>query len=121
MTTANQWWSERRPEIVELFDREIYGRVPSTVPKVNWQVVSTVKMNGDVPVITKQLIGHVENSAYPAIKVDIQLTLSTPANAKNPVPVIMELALSPEVLADLKKRFPQFFTPESGQRGNSKC
>src|SRR5881275_989859 len=114
VTTANQWWSERRPEIVELFDREIYGRVPSNVPKVNWQVVSTVKMNGDVPVITKQLIGHVENSAYPAIKVDIQLTLSTPANAKNPVPVIMELALSPEVLADLKKRFPQFFTPESG-------
>jgi hypothetical protein len=115
VTTANRWWSERRPEIVEIFDREIYGRVPSNVPKVDWQGVSTVKeMNGDVPVITKQLVGQVENSANPAIKVDIQLTLSTPANAKNPVPVIMELALSPEVLADLKKRFPQFFTPESG-------
>jgi hypothetical protein len=113
--TANEWWSRRRPEIVELFDREIYGRVPANVPRVNWQIVSTAKeMNGDVPIITKKLLGHVDNSADPAISVDIQLTLSTPADTKAPVPVIMELALSPEVLADLKKRFPQFFTPENG-------
>jgi len=113
--TANEWWSHRRPEIVELFDREIYGRVPSNVPKINWQVVSTAKeMSGDVAVITKKLVGRGDNRADPAINVDIQLTLSTPAGAKGPVPLIMELGLSPEVLADLKKRFPQFFTPESG-------
>ena len=34
-------------------------------------------------------MGHVDNSAYPQITVDIQLSLSTPANAKGPVPVIM--------------------------------
>ena len=28
VTTAAMWWHERRPEIVEDFDREIYGRVP---------------------------------------------------------------------------------------------
>ncbi len=113
--TAKDWWIKRRPEIVELFDREIYGRVPVNVPKVNWQVVSTTKeANGAVPVITKKLVGHTDNSLYPAINVDIQLALSTPANANRPVPVIMELALSPEVLADLKKRFPQFFTEEKG-------
>ena len=47
-------------------------------------------MNGDVPIITKQIVGHVDNSSYPQITVDIQLTLTTPANATGPVPVIME-------------------------------
>lgn len=113
--TAKDWWEKRRPEIVELFDREIYGRVPVNTPKVNWEVVSAAKeMNSDVPVLTKKLVGHVDNSACPAIKVDIELTLSTPANAEGPVPVVMELGLSPEALADIKKRFPQFFTQESG-------
>lgn len=68
------------PEIVEDFDREIYGRVPKNTPKVNWEVTSTIReMNGDVPVITKHLVGHVDNSSYPLITVDIQLTLTTPA------------------------------------------
>ena len=49
---------------------------------------------GDVPVITKQLLGHVDNSSYPLITVDIQLTLTTPANATRPVPVIMEFGFS---------------------------
>lgn len=28
VTNAEMWWQDRRPEIVEDFDREIYGRVP---------------------------------------------------------------------------------------------
>ena len=91
VTTAQMWWQERRPELVELFDREVYGRVPKETPQVNWEVASTKEdKNGDIPVITKQLVGHVDNSAYPPIKVDIQLTLTTPAEAKGPVPVMMD-------------------------------
>jgi hypothetical protein len=90
VTTAKQWWQQRRPEIVADFDREMYGRVPKNLPKVTWEVTSETKeMNGDFPVITKKLMGHVDNSAYPSIKVDIELTLSTPANATSPVPVMM--------------------------------
>ncbi len=112
VTTAKMWWSERRPQIVELFDREIVGRVPAHLPGVTWKVVSTTQeMNGDVPVITKKLIGHVDNSSDPAINVDIELTLSTPANAKGPVPVIMEFGLSREVMEMMMKRFPQFKPP----------
>ncbi len=91
VTTVEMWWNQRRPEIVEDFDREIYGRVPRDTPRVNWEVTGTTnETNGDVPVITKQLVGHVDNSLYPIITVDIQLTLTTPANAAGPVPVIME-------------------------------
>jgi hypothetical protein len=90
--TAKVWWRERRPEIVELFDREIYGRVPKDLPKVKWEVTGTAGgTNGDVPVVTKQLVGHVDNSAYPQVSVNIQLTLTTPANAAGPVPVMLLL------------------------------
>ena len=34
VTTEAQWWNKRRPEIVELFDREMYGRTPANLPKV---------------------------------------------------------------------------------------
>jgi hypothetical protein len=91
VTDAKTWWNQRRPEIVEDFDREVYGRVPKNVPKVKWEVVKdTMENNGSFSVHTKKLVGHVDNSSYPAISVNIDLTLSTPANANGPVPVIME-------------------------------
>jgi hypothetical protein len=91
VTSAEAWWMVRRPEIVEDFDREIYGRVPKDTPKVRWEVTETTKEKvGDVPVITKKLVGHVDNSSYPQIKVEIQLTLTVPAEATGPVPVMME-------------------------------
>ena len=91
VTTAKIWWEQRRPEIVEYFDREIYGRVPHHTPKVAWEVVSVTRdTSNHVPAITKKLLGHVDNSAYPSITVNINLTLCTPADAKGPVPVIME-------------------------------
>jgi len=89
--SADMWWKQRRPEIVEDFDREMYGRVPDRVPSVRWEVMSVVKEKvGDRPVVTKKLLGHVDNSSYPAVTVDIELTLSTPADAAGPVPVMME-------------------------------
>jgi hypothetical protein len=91
VTTPDMWWNQRRPEIVEDFDREVYGRVPANVPKVTWSVTNTIHTNsGTLPVITKQLIGHVDNSSYPLINVDIQLSLTTPADAKGPVPVMID-------------------------------
>src|SRR5262245_51336576 len=91
VTTAKMWWEQRRPEIVEDFDREVYGRMPKVTPKVKWEVVSTTRgLNGEIPIITKRLVGHVDNSAYPQVVVDIQLTLNTPANARSPVPVVMQ-------------------------------
>jgi (4-O-methyl)-D-glucuronate---lignin esterase len=105
VTTAEMWWKLRRPQIVEDFDREIYGRVPKKTPRVKWETIGTVtEENAGVPVITRKLIGHVDNSAYFLIQVDIQLTLSTPATATGPVPVVMEFGLSPEALEALRKR-----------------
>jgi lysophospholipase L1-like esterase len=90
VTSAEQWWNQRRPEIVEDFEREVIGRIPPNVPKVTWAVKSTIDSKAGVfPIVEKQLVGHVDNSAYPAIKVDIEMTLVTPQNAKGPVPVMI--------------------------------
>src|SRR5689334_566839 len=73
VTKADMWWKQRRPEIVEDFEREVLGRIPRNVPKVTWEVTKTAEAKvGGRPVIGKQLLGHVDNSAYPDIKVDIQ-------------------------------------------------
>jgi hypothetical protein len=90
VTTPAIWWDQRRPEIIEDFEREVLGRVPKNVPKVTWTVGNTVTaMVGSRPVVGKQLVGHVDNSSYPAINIDIQMTLVTPADASRPVPVMM--------------------------------
>ena len=90
VTTAQMWKVQRRPEIVEDFEREVLGRIPKNVPKVAWEVTKTVEATvGGRSVIGKQLLGHIDNSSYPNLKVDIQMTLVVPANANGPVPVMM--------------------------------
>jgi hypothetical protein len=90
VTDANMWWNQRRPELVEDIEREIYGRIPKNVPKVTWTVKITDKeFVGRTPVIAKQLVGHVDNSEYPLINVDINMMLVVPTNVKGPVPVLM--------------------------------
>ena len=90
VTTAAVWRSKRRAELLEDFQREIYGRTPKNAPKVTWTIVSTANgTNGEMPIVTKQLLGKVDNSSHPAIRVEIQATLNTPANATGPVPVII--------------------------------
>ncbi len=75
VTTEKMWWQRRRPEIVEMFEREVYGRVPKNLPKVTWTVTA----------VDHEIIGF----GNPSIKVKIHMTLVTPAAAKGPVPVLM--------------------------------
>ena len=91
MTSAKQW-KMRRAEIQEDFEREVYGRIPRNVPKVTWKVNPTTNEEvGTIPVITKTLVGHVDNSSYPLLTVDIEASVTTPAKANGPVPVIVEI------------------------------
>lgn len=91
VTTSNQWWTHRRSEIVEDFEREVFGRVPKRVPKVTWTVVSNIAegLVGEVLVEGKQMAGRVDNSAFPSISVEIRMTVVVPAKRKGPVPVLM--------------------------------
>ena len=120
VSSARQWWTKRRPEIVEDFDREVLGRVPANVPRVTWEVMSTSNETvGGMPVVTKRLNGHVDNSGDPAITVNIDMLLTTPANAAGPVPVMMELAFGPEFMAAIAHSIPEMLPGGPGNTGPS--
>jgi hypothetical protein len=90
VTTAKDWREKRRPEIVELFEREVVGRIPKNVPKVTWSVTETATAKvGEHDVNARRLQGKADNSAFPEIEVNIDVVLVTPANAKGPVPVMI--------------------------------
>jgi len=90
VTTPEQW-TRRRAEIVEDFEREVYGRIPNNVPKVTWTVTNTTEgMTGNIPTVTKTLQGAVDNSAYPQLTVNIRASFTVPANTPGPVPVMIQ-------------------------------
>ena len=88
VTSAKDWWDVRRPELVELFDREVYGRMPKVTPKVSWTVANTTEETVAGVTMGKGAAGKADNSGYPAIEVNIEGAL-TPKDARGPVPVVL--------------------------------
>ncbi len=98
IATPQDWWSLRRPQIMEDFDREVYGRIPEAAKevKVTWTVTATSEeLVGDIPVVHRTLRGHVDNSSYPLIDVNITASVTTPAGAVGRVPVMIEFGSDP--------------------------
>ncbi|GAC1474666.1 MAG: hypothetical protein NVSMB9_25460 [Isosphaeraceae bacterium] len=96
VTTSKQWWEERRPEIVELLEREVYGRVPENVPQVRWEIRETREVEaGGKPAIQRHFVGVVDNSAFPRIEVKISMSLTLPKKTNGPVPVLMSFGWTP--------------------------
>ena len=96
VNSAEQWWQERRPEIVELFEREVVGRVPADVPKITWQEREVREISvGGTTAIEKHLIGNADNSACPQIAVNISMSLTVPKEVDAPVPVLMLFGWTP--------------------------
>ena len=115
VTSADAWRKHRRPEIAEEFEREVVGRIPKNVPGVKWTVVTqaTDRAVGEHRVNARKLLGKVDNSGYPEIDVNIDMTLVTPADAKKPVPVLM-------MFSWFGSRFPRHIDdplPENRYRG----
>jgi hypothetical protein len=85
---ADTWFKKRRPEILKLFQTEIFGRVPDNAPRVKWEVVATDPKALDGKAILKRVVGAMgDRPDGPRMN----LTLYLPAKAKGPVPVILTL------------------------------
>jgi hypothetical protein len=90
VTTPQMWWDVRRPQIVHDYEQYVYGRLPKNIPKVTWSVLASEKEQvGFHPVVATDLIGQVDNSAYPLISVNLRMTVVLPADVKGPVPVLI--------------------------------
>jgi hypothetical protein len=83
---AATWTKRRRPELITLYEKDIYGHVPANAPKVTWQPADANTAPAQGGVATKRIVGAVgTGDGAPRIN----LTLNTPANAKGPVPLIL--------------------------------
>ena len=90
VTSPEMWWKLRRPELMKGFEQEMYGRIPEKTPKVTWTAkITDREFVGRTPVIARQMIGHVDNSEYPLIDVNINMVVVLPLNVKGPVPVLI--------------------------------
>jgi hypothetical protein len=89
VTDAETWWKERRPEILRDFQKEMYGEIPAKTPKVTW--VSTSVSDAATKGIARvtNIVGHVDNSSWPAATPQIDLTLYLPIKTTGPVPVMV--------------------------------
>ncbi len=98
--TSADWWNKRCPEIIAAAEAELYGRLPAVIPGVKWEAAAARDVTvGSVKAVSRRIIGHVDNSAYPAIAVDIQMEEALPANVKGKVPVIIQFGwLTPPML-----------------------
>jgi hypothetical protein len=89
--TTPALWEKRRGEIRALFDENIYGKYPAHIPGVTWTVTGTEqKYVSGVPALIKHVSGHVDNSAYPAVSVVIDMDVVTPSSMRgHKVPLII--------------------------------
>ncbi|MBC9034075.1 acetylxylan esterase [Sphingomonas sp. JC676] len=88
--TSPELWQRRRAEIVELFDREVYGRVPATAPAITWRTVKEERATeAGMPVVKRWLEGVADNKAWPQASARIALRYTMPADAKVKLPLIL--------------------------------
>jgi hypothetical protein len=88
---AAAWWSSRRPELLELFAREIYGRTPRVTPAVSFEVTGMDSSTFAGKAIVKRVVGRVDNSAYPGAKPSVDVTLYLPPGATSRIPVVVQV------------------------------
>jgi hypothetical protein len=90
VTTREQWWQMRRPEIFKDVREQLWGVIPpdSILPAVSWSVTSS---KSDTNYIEQVITGTIDISRYPAVRNKPQLsaTLRIPADAAAPVPVMI--------------------------------
>ena len=86
VTSSGQWKNVRRPEILELFRQNIFGRVPETPYKKSFKVVNLDRNAMEGAAILKQVDITIAAEGKTLV---IHLTLFTPVKAKKPVPVFL--------------------------------
>lgn len=86
--TPEQWFKERRPEIIKLYETEIYGRIPDRAPKLTFAVAETDRSALEGAAVRKHVIGHGADGFA------VHVLLYLPAKAKGPVPVLLHLTFS---------------------------
>jgi hypothetical protein len=83
---AAAWRTRRRPEILNAYATEIFGRIPANTPKMTWEVTETDPAAKGGTAAMRRVVGRI-GAAADAPRVNMMVY--TPAQAKGPVPLIL--------------------------------
>jgi hypothetical protein len=104
VTTAEQWFQKRRPEILKLYRNEIYGRIPGNAPRVAWEVTETDTAAREGKAVMRRVVGRMgDQPDGPRMNLTVYLPTEVPA----PVPMLLSITFGfgagrPGVAADKK-------------------
>lgn len=89
VTTSKQWYRQRRPEILRIFEENQYGKWPARKPKLRYEVSEDLGFGGSA--VRKQVtIYFSKDNDGPRADVLIYL----PKDANGPVPLLLNLSFS---------------------------
>ena len=83
---ADAWRTRRRPEILRMYETEIYGRIPAGAPKMTWEVAETNPAAKGNTATMRRVVGRI-GAAADAPRVNMMVY--TPSQAKGAVPLIL--------------------------------
>ena len=86
---AQTWFKRRRPEILRLFETEVYGRAPGRPAAMSFEVTSVEKKALGGTAVRKEVSVYFTAKKADGPKMDI--LIYTPAGATGPVPVFVGL------------------------------
>ncbi len=88
VATAEAWRTQRRPEILRLFETHVYGRSPGRPKDMSFELTSIEQNALDGKAVRKEVMAYFSREKG-GPKMDILLYL--PKNAKGPVPIFLGL------------------------------
>lgn len=88
---AKTWTQQRRPELIRLFEENVYGRTPCRPADMHWEVFDIDRHALGGKAVRKQVTIYFSKGKN-GPKEDVLIYL--PANARKPVPVILSLNFS---------------------------
>src|SRR5215470_12368208 len=80
VSNVDMWTKHRRPELIKLYETEIYGRVPADAPKVTWEIGEVDRQWRNGVVVRKKLIAYARTASASEQR-QFTVWLYTPAKA----------------------------------------
>ena len=85
---ADTWAKQRRPELIKLYESEIFGRVPATAPKARFEVVGADETVLEGKAVRRHIVGKFGDQPDGPV---VNVMLYRPADAKGPLPLVLHI------------------------------
>ena len=119
--SSNDWINKRRPEILELFRKHVYGRFPGAPDNIDFDIFEQGRSGSALRKQVAITVSHNDKSQR------IDLLLYLPAEAKEPVPIFLLLnfkgnhAVSNDpAIPYPQSKLPERYSPAEKFRGDAK-